>query len=457
MVGRRGLMRIGVVVMVMAVVTVGLLPQTLCAQVVDPVLGFGRSSAVGGVSIDAQGVISAPQVMALRELQVARQKALRQVPGALSQPARLRKVSLRRLEKALESQTGDVVALPDELQYLAGLQRVEYVFVFPEQHDIVLAGPAEGWQIDALGNVVGQTTGRPVVLLDDLMIAMRTARTSAQTGISCSIDPTPEGVLRLRKLVRQLRTIGNPQQTLSMIEQALGPQVVSVTGVPTSTHFARVMVAADFRMKRLAMHFDRPPIPDLPSYLELLKPSQRGMQNLLPRWWLAPLYEPLQTDADGLSWQLRGQGVQCMTETDFVDQHGISKATGKAGAAATKWANNMTAHFDELATQDSAFGSLRNAMDLAVIAALSEKEDMLNRAGLELPFIRGEIAARGYAAPKQVATQASFVKKGRNYLISASGGVQIYPWEIAAKKQVGEDLTATRKLALPATDQWWWN
>jgi hypothetical protein len=451
----RNVVRIGAVGIVMAAV-VGVLPQLVSAQLLA---GFGRNSAVGGVSIDAQGVISAPQMAVLRELQAARQAALQQVPGAMSQLAKCRKVSLRRLEMALqEEQARDVPSLPDEVRYLAGLQRVQYVFVFPEEHDIVLAGPAEGWQIDALGNAVGQTTGRPVVLLDDLLVAMRTARTSAQTGISCSIDPNPEGVVRLRNLVRQLRTIGNPQQTLSMIEQALGPQVVSVTGVPTSSHFARVMVAADFRMKRLAMNFDAPPIPDLPSYLQLLKPRQRGMQDLLPRWWLAPLYEPLLTDVDGLSWELRGQGVQCMTENDFIDAQGTSQATGKAGAVAAKWANNMTAHFEELAAHDSAFGSLRNIMDLAVVAALIEKEDLLSRAGLELPLIQGEVAATVCAAPKQVATQASFVKKKRNYLISASGGVQVYPWEIAAKKQVGEDLTETRKLALPATaDQWWWN
>ena len=200
-------MRIEAVGIVTAALAVSLLPQPLGAQV-NGVVGLGRTSAVGGVAIDAQGVISAPQVTALRTLQAARQKALRQVPGALGQATEFRKVSLRRLEQALQDAAiRDMAALPDEVKYLAGLQRVEYVFVFPEEHDIVVAGPAEGWQIDALGNVVGQTTGRPVVLLDDLLVAMRVARTSAQTGISCSIDPTPEGVLRLRKLVKRLRTI----------------------------------------------------------------------------------------------------------------------------------------------------------------------------------------------------------------------------------------------------------
>ena len=33
--------------------------------------------------------------------------------------------------------------LPDEVKYLAGLQRIRYVFVYPEQQDIVLAGFGE--------------------------------------------------------------------------------------------------------------------------------------------------------------------------------------------------------------------------------------------------------------------------------------------------------------------------
>ena len=81
--------------------------------------------------------------------------------------------------------------IPDAVKYLAGLQRIRYVFVYPEQKDIVLVGPGEGWKVDAKGNVVGVTTGRPVMLLDDLLVALRTAQAAAQGGITCSIDPTP--------------------------------------------------------------------------------------------------------------------------------------------------------------------------------------------------------------------------------------------------------------------------
>ena len=65
------------------------------------------------------------------------------------------------------------------------------------------------------------------------------------------------------------------------------PQNITVTGVPNTSRFAQVMVAADYRMKRLAMHFDKAPVRGLPSFLDLMPASSRRLE--LPRWWLAPM------------------------------------------------------------------------------------------------------------------------------------------------------------------------
>ena len=43
---------------------------------------------------------------------------------------------------------------------LAGLQRVRYVFVYPESGDLVLAGPAGDWKVDADGRIVSTATRR---------------------------------------------------------------------------------------------------------------------------------------------------------------------------------------------------------------------------------------------------------------------------------------------------------
>ena len=103
--------------------------------------------------------------------------------GAMKQAVELRKISLKALEAACghysEHNNGE---LPDAVKYLGGLQRVQYVLVYPEHNDIVLVGPAEGWKVDPLGNIVGVTTGRPVLQLEDLIVALRTVESAATRG-----------------------------------------------------------------------------------------------------------------------------------------------------------------------------------------------------------------------------------------------------------------------------------
>src|SRR6476619_7733478 len=107
-----------------------------------------------------------------------------------------------------------------------------YVLIYPDKQDIVLAGPAEGWKVDSLGSVVGATSNRPVLTLDDLMVALRVAESSNRSGISCSIDPTPEGMQRMQQLSGTFRPGVTPQVAGRQMEEAVGMQKITVTGIP---------------------------------------------------------------------------------------------------------------------------------------------------------------------------------------------------------------------------------
>lgn len=417
-------------------------------------VGVIQGSAVGGVMIDAEGVLTNPTVDELNKLAEIWQAALDDVPADLDQPTELRFVSLKKLEAEIAKYRERFLPLPEAVHCLAGLQRVQYVLVYPEQGDIVLAGPADGWKMDRWGNVVGKASGRPVLLLDDLMVALRARRSSADGGLSCSINPTPEGIARSRKLLAGVRPGTDPRPVAAAMEQALGDQVVTITGVPETSHFARAMVAADFRMKRIAMNFEPAPVDDLPSFLHLM-PARRVSENMLPRWWLAPDYDPIHKSPDGLAWEIRGQGVQCMTESDYFAEDGTKTHSGRGSTAARQWADKMTERYDELASKDSAFGHLRNLMDLAIVGALIEKEQLLQRTSLSLPRLLEEEMLQQFNAPQTVATQASLVKRGRNYVISASGGVQVHPWLVLSESENSDAVASVRAAARPA-DSWWW-
>ncbi len=446
----------GLVVWTCLVAVVGVLLVATSA----PAQVFERSRSVGGVSIDLSGFLDNARIDDIGTLARLRAEALGDVPAALGEPVPLRKVSLRRLEAAIAECRRSGRELPDEVKYLAGLQGIRYVFVYPEQQDIVLVGPAEGWKVGPQGMVVGVNTGRPVMLLDDLLVALRSAGQAARGGITCSIDPTSEGLQRLRAHVSRLSTIGNPQATAAGIEQVLGAQQISVTGVPATSHFARVLVAADYRMKRIAMGFERSPVAGLPSFLSMVPATGRGMSNMMPRWWLEPNYESLVRDSEGLAYELPAGSVKAMTEEDFLTAAGNKQHTRQAGPQAQRWADLMTQKYPELAVAEPIFGQLQNCMELAIVSALIFKERLPEKVDWNMPVLLDgtRLPADEFPAPKSVASRATLMKKGTNWVITASGGVVINSWQVADQvKQHDSPRAARAAAATQSQANWWWN
>ena len=159
----------------------------------------------------------------------------------------------------------------------------------------MLAGPAEGWTVDDAGNVVGANSGAAVLQLVDLIAALRTTdKLLAGEMISCSIDPTPAGLQRFARLMRGGRASPSAQ-LLRRMEQAVGPQTITLTGVSPESHFAQVLVAADWQMKRLGMGLAPSPVDGLTSYLELLNDNPRVDAAKCP----APLVDRLRRTARG--------------------------------------------------------------------------------------------------------------------------------------------------------------
>jgi len=296
-------------------------------------------------------------------------------------------------------------------------------------------------------------------LLDDLLIALRSIEGAQTTGILCSIDPTAEGIARFDTLRKRLVNPGaNIDPVLDEMENAMGQQIITVKGVPDSSHFARVLVAADYRMKRLAMGFEESPVPKLSNFLKMVKTSGKKQRSDMPRWWLEPEYDAIVTDSEGLAYELRGGSVKAMTEEEFIDSQGQRRTTGKADPTAKKWADQMTACYDELAAKDSIFGQLRNCIDLAVLAALITHQGLPEKAGWKMTeLLSADIPVQSFHAPHQVDSQASGLLKGGDWVLSVSGGVMINPWKPLTKPTTSEELTAVRGKAVASGTSWWWN
>ncbi len=437
------------VLWVLVGIAASFLPLTADAQVIQ--------QSIGGVLIDADGMLRQTTLAERRAQFDQLRRDVRQAPDDLATPNELRKISLRKLDEQLQEVIQNGGQMSDELRYLGGLQRVEYVMVFPAEQDIVLVGPGEGWTVSATGEIVGAKTGLPVVLLEDLLVALRSTEGARTAGISCSIDPTTEGRQALNAYLSKQKQFH--RGIVEAVKEVMGPQQITLSGVSEQSHFAQVLVAADYRMKRLAMHLDASPIDDMPSFLELAQKRRGALTSMMPRWWLACDYQPLLRSEDGLSWQLRGTGVKAMTEDQMIHEDGSVEQTGKTNPVAQEWATRMTRNYDELTTIEPVFGQLRNLMDLCVIAALIEKEGLLEKAGCELPVLcgsAGDALLSRWSVPRWVPTESSVVKKGRSFILTASGGVQIDSWRYASQSEVSQDLREVRQ-PITLGDSWRWN
>lgn len=444
------------------VVTFSLGVLTL-ATVLEAGFGFRQPRQVGGVVIDGAGVVRTATAEERQELANLLREGIKPLEGDLREAAALRVVSLKGLQDQIVRSFQRGKPIPEEVEYLAGLRRIEYVFVDPDSQDVLIAGPAEPWKLREDGFVVGTVTGGATMRLADLVVALRSVETARQGGISCSIEPTDEGRLRLQNLMRRIKLAPgqSPVAFEASMREAFGPQMIHLTGIPTDSRFARILVAADFEMKRVAMGLTESPVPGLPSYLQMSRNSQQA-SNQNPRWWMACNYDALARSEDGLAWKLSGQGVKTLTEQDIVARDGSVQGAGTVDKLAETWAKKMTESFADLAREMPVFGDLQNLMDMTVIATLIVQERLAEQAGLDLAVLASEhpaVELASYEIPRAVDPQCSFIRGRSGWVVTASGGVEINGFEVVENQVIRPEVSEARSLALSAAtnDRWWWN
>lgn len=425
--------------------------------------GFNNGNQVGGISIDAQGVVRTSTAIERSELLDALRKQVAAVPDAMKESDGLRKVSLRKLQEAVAHAVETGSDIPDDVAYLGGIQRIEYVLVYPDKQDIVLAGKAEPWKVGDNGEVVGQISGKPVLHLDDLLVAFRTVEAARNEAMSCSIDPTPEGIENLKKFLGSITLSPNANAAAlePAMQKAFGPQMIRLSGIPETSHLARVMVSADYHMKRIAMNIDPSPVNGLSSYLQLVARNGARAGAIQSRWWLACDYDAIRKSEDGLAYQLTGRGIKAMTEEEVVGNDGSREQTGKSNKLAQKWADSFTENYDDLSVANPVFGNLRNIVDFCVIAALIENNNLSEVASCDISVLKGAkggVEVAHMPIPKTIDPHCSFIKGAAGWVVSASGGVQVDSWTVVEKQVVDSKLNGIREENVAKVGQpWWWN
>ncbi len=383
----------------------------------------------------------------------------------------LRVVSLTRLERAVAEKLRVGEPVPTSMGYLAGLTRVQYVFLDDATGEILLAGPAEGWKYDATGAAIGVESGKPVLHLDDLVTVLRTFGPGGLDAFQCLIVPRPEGLKAVQdyaaaSVARGPLRAGGAKNFAEALGKKLGEQDVVVNGVPLDSRVARVIVEADYRMKLIGI--DKLQGAELPSFFDLLSvdPSGEPVATKALRWWMTMNYDAVLHSGDKSAFEFVGQAVKCLSENEFLTAEGERVPTGQAEVTNRLFAEKFTAGYEQLAAEDLVFAELRNVFDLSLAAAIIRAERLDERANWD----RGVFASGGayeparYAPARTVETAVNHrVYDGTEVVVQVAGGVNVEMMNLIRDTSIyqnavrmGEAVAAVQNATAPEK-RWWWD
>lgn len=423
---------------------------------------------VGGITISPDGLVEMAKIQVVPAAR-SRKQMRKQVEGKLSaellKSADRRKVSLKQLNEAcrtIVAQDGDVFASM-ELNSIAGLTRIDYIFVDFKNNDIIIAGPAEAFAYPegatAGGRLLGVESGRPALNLEHLLTSLRLP--PATDFVNCSFDPDPARLVAARNVLQSNQNPGSVDEGIGMFRrmaEVLGNWNVSVNGIPDDCRTALVMVEADYVLKRLTLGIDDPKVRGFKSQLASMKPGE----DILRRWWFAAASEILETNADRTFYQIIGPRIQLFGQDELVDAEGRRTGAAVNLKSSYDYANHFSEKIEPLAEALPALADLQNIYDVMIVGAVYRRA-VRDGLQLELETLKDEqkLALPRYVVAKEVPSLGNARMQGRSLLVGlVGGGVRVEP-ENLVNSAVFSDLVVPANFAQSATElkasQWFWD
>ncbi len=323
-----------------------------------------------GVYIDAEGVVHQRQADSSEELAKMRKQA--RDSAATAKDPKLCYVSLPKLFLEVRELMAANKPIPDSLKYLGGMTQIRYVLLYPEEKDLIIAGPAEPVDAGVAVEPVGKRSGRPVMHLDDLVVALRDSAAPRGTPFGCSIDLPPDSLKKFGEVLQNSANVSRKELKEQAV-RAIGPQSVRVFGTSADTRTAFVCVAADYKMKRLSMALDRCPVADVGNSVD-------NSDLASNRFWFEMMYEPILVSHEANAYEFRGQRLQLKAGAQEFDPKG-------ATAAGIAFAKRFTQNVPGLASAMPIFADLQNLADLSLLASLIREDRLDRKAGWDFGWV----------------------------------------------------------------------
>lgn len=391
-----------------------------------------------GVFLDGQGVLDRKETDHLKTLAETRKKAKEK-----KQDQKLCYISLPRLFDEAKKCVEKNQPISDNIKYLNGMVELEYIFVFPDDNDIVIAGRAEPFDGAGGYRPFGTISGRPVLQLDDLVCAMRVYAGKKVERVGCDIRVTKENAERAGKKCDEVMDKAasgqmNKKDAADAVAAAAGEQPVEYYGIAPDTRFAFACVEADFLLKQLGLGLVKGAPAKIRGYSSLLTQPERPH-----RFFLESDYECLLVSADGNSFQICGKAIK--VSGGLLEFDGPSE--GEISNAAKTFVESCNKNLDELVGQLLPWADLTNLSNMLVLSALMKKESLCEKVKWDTSWILKDYKVVGVKTPRSARSLCNYNIANR-VLLFTSGGVRIDPNSCLGKRKVDDAAKAKSKRPL---------
>ena len=343
-------------------------------------------------------------------------------------------LSLKNLQKNLQDCQKSKKCSEDVVQF-GGLTQVQGYVLDPGNLDIIIIGK--------------KNDNEPPLYTEDFVIALRNAwykysKTEGNTRYysypAVSIDPDASVIQELQntgheKLDRWRRLCNSPQS-------------VRVKGIPFNSHFADVMVQADYDMKRIVSGPDNQNITGLlsltdKSLLQVHDEIRQGRQKFaissMNRFWFSPGENRYQEN-DGIV-LINQSPVRLLTEEQFLNHKGEIAGQDKSSTLAQEFSEDFTDLYPRLAKRMPIYQELEDLFRFVALSKIFEFKQTLSHSGLKLDYL-----LEGYEVPElRVDPQVSGYFYVDGFSQQSASGNQIFEVKLPSCGGVGIDLKVSNE------------
>ncbi|TAK57619.1 MAG: DUF1598 domain-containing protein [Bacteroidetes bacterium] len=287
----------------------------------------------------------------------------------------IRAISLNRIQSLMKDSQQREKNIP-ELYTLGGITKIQGYIYDDEHEDIILYGIVD--------------TNLPPLLTENFVISLRNTwlmyselrnNTRYYSNPGCSIDPQPDVLQQLSQLQNTIPKVKSNELMQQVLEQwnvvCKGEQKVRVLGIPWNTSFAKIMVDADYLMKRIVDGSMQLEIDGFKSAIDIrLDSVKKAMEQDKPISFLEPIFNRfwfspgrnIYTENENII-EVTQCPITLLTEEEHVTK-GIRKASGNVNMIANIFAETFTNNFHSIAHLQPIFAELEGLFRFVVLSKI---------------------------------------------------------------------------------------